>query len=60
MSEEQKTETPEELAEWAKRKKQQQHDAYRRWYLSPKGQEYAAKRRAKLKLMRMEKAGSEG
>ena len=40
LSEEQKTQ---DLVEWAKRKKEQQHAAYRRWYTSDKGKAYRQK-----------------
>lgn len=35
--------TPEELQAWGAKKRQQQHEAYRRWYTSDKGKAYRQK-----------------
>lgn len=45
-----KPETPEELVEWARRKKEQQHAAYRRWYESDKGKAYRQKQKERKAL----------
>lgn len=47
MSEEEKME---DLIAKQAAKKIRQHDAWLRWYRSPKGQAYQVKRRVKLKL----------
>lgn len=42
--------TPEELQAWAEKKRQQQHEAYRRWYTSEKGAAYRQKQKEKKAL----------
>lgn len=39
--------TPEEIEAKKALKKQKQHEAYRKWYVSPKGQAYLLKRKMK-------------
>jgi hypothetical protein len=35
--------SPEELQAWAEKKRKQQHEAYKRWWHSPKGAAYKQK-----------------
>lgn len=45
-----KEESPEQLIEWAKRKKQKQHEAWKRWYHSPLGAAYRQRQKEKKAL----------